>query len=211
MTADPAPAATPTTSPCPRTAHRAARALTEAFAPGVLLIVVLLAVGWQAGPDRGRGLGWAVLTAFLCSVLPYAFVRWGVRHGRWTHRRIPRREQRLIPFLVALACVGSAIALLGAAPGAPRELLALTVAMVVGLCATLLVNLAWKISVHTAVAAGVTAVLVATYGAPLLCCVPVPVLAAWSRVTLKDHTLPQVVAGAVLGAAVATTVYCSVR
>jgi hypothetical protein len=96
-------------------ARRAARAVTEAFAPGTLLILVLLAVGWQASPDRGRGLGWAAMTAFLCSVLPYGFVHWGVRNGRWTNRRITRRDQRLIPFLFALMCIVTAIALLAIA------------------------------------------------------------------------------------------------
>ncbi|GGV22968.1 hypothetical protein GCM10010277_02280 [Streptomyces longisporoflavus] len=206
MTASPAGSAT-----LPDLPRRTARAVTEAFAPSVLLILVLLAVGWQATPDRGHGLGWAALTAFLCGVLPYAFVHWGVRKERWAGRHIPRRDQHLIPFLFALACAVTAIALLSSSPGAPRDLLALTTAMVVGLSMTLLVTLGWKISVHTALASGVTAVLLVTYGPVLLWFVPVPVLTAWSRVTLKDHTPVQTVAGAVVGAAVATAVYRFVR
>ncbi|MFH8484466.1 phosphatase PAP2 family protein [Streptomyces longisporoflavus] len=208
MTASPARSAS-----LPDLPRRTARAVTEAFAPSVLLILVLLAVGWQATPDRGRGhgLGWAALTAFLCSVLPYAFVHWGVRNERWADRHIPRRDQRLIPFLFAMACVVTAIALLSSSPGAPRDLLALATAMVVGLSMTLLITLSWKISVHTAVASGVTAVLLVTYGPVLLWFVPVPVLTAWSRVTLKDHTPVQTVAGAVVGATVATAVYRFVR
>lgn len=172
---------------------RLARAATELFAPGVLLAAGLLAVGWRTSP------AWALLTAFLCVALPYAFVHWGVRTGRWTHRHIPHREQRLVPFLVALACAGTSIGLLVVVPGAPSELLMVALAMLVGQVGTLVVTVWWKISVHTTVAFGVNAVLVAAYGPPLLAFLPVAAVTGWSRVALRDHTPAQTLAGAALG------------
>lgn len=54
----------------------------------------------------------------------------------------------------------------------------------------------WKISGHTMAAGFATGVAVVTYGWvwwPVLLIVP---LVAWSRVVRKNHTLPQVIAGA---------------
>ena len=53
------------------------------------------------------------------------------------------REQRRVPLLFAVACVVTGLALL-ALLGAPRQLLALVIAMFVGLIVTLTITLAWK-------------------------------------------------------------------
>jgi membrane-associated phospholipid phosphatase len=199
-----------TATPRPTTAHRLARLVTETCAPGILVIVVLVAVGWHSTHNL-IGVGWALGAAFFCGALPYAFVLWGVHRSRWTDRHITRREQRLVPLLVTLASVTAAVVLLAVMPGAPHELLALVVAMVAGLALTLAVTLWWKVSVHTAVAAGVCAVLTLTYGPILLLTAPVAFLTGWSRVTLEGHTRGQAVAGGALGALIATTVYTLLR
>jgi membrane-associated phospholipid phosphatase len=90
---------------------------------------------------------------------------------------------------------------------APQELLALVAAMTVGLSVSLLVTLWWKVSVHTAVAAGAVTVLALVFGPALLAAWPLAGLIGWSRVQLGDHTPAQVLVGAVLGAAVAATVF----
>lgn len=92
---------------------------------------------------------------------------------------------------------------------APQPMLALVVAMLATLFITLGVTVIarWKISVHTAVAGGVTILLMLTYGPYMAVTVPVVALVAWSRVHLRDHTAAQTLAGAVLGATVAGVVF----
>jgi membrane-associated phospholipid phosphatase len=94
---------------------------------------------------------------------------------------------------------------------APRDLVALVAAMAVGLAASLLVTLAWKISIHVAVVAGAVTILTLVFGAAALMLAPLVVLVGWARVALHDHTPAQTVAGAALGALVAAGVFSLLR
>jgi membrane-associated phospholipid phosphatase len=182
-----------------------ARAVTEALAPANLAVTQLLLVSWYSTPGLA-GLGWGLLAATFCGLIPYGIVIAGVHRRRWTDRHLRVRQQRSTPFLAAIASVLAGLALL-LALDAPRQLVALVVAMLTGLAATLLVTLRWKVSVHTAAASGTVAILVLTFGSPLILALPAVALVAWSRIRLGDHTPAQTLAGAVLGGLVATTVF----
>ena len=62
------------------------------------------------------------------------------------------------------------------------------------------ITLAWKISIHCAVAAGSVTILALVYGRWSRR-VPASRAARLGRVAVRDHTVPQVVAGSILGAA----------
>jgi hypothetical protein len=196
-----------TTTPARSASDRAARIITEVCAPGILVVVILVAVGWYAAPGLA-GLGWGVLAALFCGIVPYAILIVGVRFGWWTDRHVGDRKQRLIPLLIIIGCVIGGSATL-AVLDAPRPLLALVAAMLATLFITLAITVIarWKISVHTAVAGGVAIILMLTYGPYMAVTVPVVALVGWSRVRLRDHTTAQTLAGVVLGAAVAGSVF----
>jgi membrane-associated phospholipid phosphatase len=181
-----------------------ARAVTEILAPANLAVTQLLLVSWYSSPGIA-GLGSGLLTATFCGLIPYGIVIAGVHRRRWSDRHLRVRQQRRIPFLLAIASVLVGLALL-LALHAPRQVVALVVAMLTGLAATMLVTLWWKVSVHTAAASGTVAILVVTFGPPLILAVPAIALVAWSRIRLGDHTPAQTLAGAALGGLVATTV-----
>jgi len=186
-----------------------AGAVTELLAPANLAVAQLLLVGWHstAGP---AGLAWGLLAATFCGLLPYGIVIAGVHHRRWTDRHLRLRRQRPAPFLAAIASVLAGLALL-LALDAPRQLVALVVAMLTGLATTLVVTLWWKLSVHTAAAAGTVAILALTFGLTLTLTFPAVALVAWARVRLGDHTPAQTLAGAALGGLMATTVFILLR
>jgi membrane-associated phospholipid phosphatase len=148
--------------------------------------------------------------ATFCGLIPYGIVIAGVHRQRWSDRHLRVRQQRRTPFLVAIASVLVGLALL-VALDAPRQLVALVVAMLTGLAATMLLTLWWKVSVHTAAASGTVAILVVTFGPPLLLALPAIALVAWSRIRLDDHTPAQTLVGAALGGLVATTVFILLR
>jgi hypothetical protein len=193
----------------PRDRTVLARAVTELLAPPNLAVAQLLLVGWHStlGP---AGLGWGLLAATFCGLLPYGIVIAGVRRRRWSDRHLRVRHQRAVPLLAATASVVSGLALL-VVLGAPGELVVVVVAMLSGLATALVVTLWWKLSLHTAAAAGTVAVLVVTFGPALALAVPAVALVAWSRVRLGDHTPAQTLAGAALGGLVATTVFILLR
>jgi membrane-associated phospholipid phosphatase len=196
----------------PSTARdRVARVVTETTGPPVLAGGLLLLVAWHSAPTSGAGLLWGLLAAVLASAVPFGYIVRGVRRGRWADHHVGVREQRRRPLLVGLASVTAALALL-AAWNAPRELLALVAAMLTGLAVALLVtHYWWKVSIHTAVAAGTAVILVLVFGPALFAVWPLVAVVGWSRVQLGAHTPGQVAGGGVLGGLVAWVVFSLLR
>jgi hypothetical protein len=192
------------------TRQRLARWLTEAFAPAVLVSVLLVLLGIHAEPGLVRGLTLGAVAALFESVLPYLYILRGVRSGRLSDRHIGDRRQRLVPLLVGLASVVVGVVVLVIA-GAHRELLAAVAAGGVGLVVAAAVNHWWKMSIHAAVASGAVVILLMVYGPVLLVTAPLVGAVGWSRVELKDHTWAQVAVGTVVGALVAGGVFAALR
>jgi hypothetical protein len=186
---------------------RTARMVNEALSPAVVVIVLPLVVAWYAtGGALGATAGWGVLVAVFYSVLPMAFLVHGARRGRWDGHWVRDREHRTLPLLMCLlsASVGMAVML---AFDAPTEVVALAWAMISTLVACLVVTRWWKVSVHATVAGGAVAMVTFLYGPWLLALVPLVALVCWSRVVVTDHTVAQVVAGAVLGPVVGGAIF----
>jgi membrane-associated phospholipid phosphatase len=194
----------------PPVRRRVARLVTEVLAPAPIVAALLLVVAWRSAPTATEAMAWGLLAALFASVLPFLYILRGVWRGRLSDHHVGIREQRLIPLLTGIASVLIGLGLL-AAWSAPRDLVALVAAMTVGLVVSLLVTLAWKLSIHTAVAAGAAVILVLVFGSALLALAPVVGLIGWSRVEIGDHTPAQVAMGAVLGAVVAAGVFSWLR
>lgn len=94
---------------------------------------------------------------------------------------------------------------------APRDLIALVLAQLVGLVVVLVVSRWWKISIHTAVAGGLLGILIVLFGPWALLGVPVLVAVGWSRIVLDAHNWAQVLAGGAMGAIVALALFPSFR
>lgn len=139
-----------------------------------------------------------------------AFIKWGMRTGRWDDRHVGQVQRRklLLPAVMASVATGIGGML---AFHAPRPMLA----MVLGMLATLAVLLVptalwkWKISVHTAVAGGALAMLALTWGPLVWLAYPLVGVIAWSRIALRDHTLAQTIAGAAAGTVTAGLVFAA--
>ncbi len=207
------PTAHPTQPPAAGAAPaslRVARALTEVFAPGNLVMAILLVVGAHAAASWWAGLGWGALAALFCGALPYAGMIYAARRGKLTDRHIRDRRQRLAPLALSICSVlvGAVVLVVG---GAPRDLLALVAAMITALLVTTAITARWKISFHAGVAAGVVAVLTLVFGPLSLVGCPVVLAVALSRVRLRDHTPAQVAVGALVGALIATVVFAALR
>lgn len=112
---------------------------------------------------------------------------YAVRAGLLSSRHIPDRNQRLRPIGVAAAAAITGLATLDLR-GTARRLLALVAAMLIGLVATAAITRLWKLSLHTAVAAGTATILNIVFGPTLLRGWAVVVATGWSRVQLRDHT-----------------------
>ncbi|MER6076951.1 hypothetical protein [Streptomyces sp. NPDC001833] len=193
------------TTTSPVTENRTARAITDGLEPKNVILAVCLLLG-SAQEDRLVGLAWAVHAVVFAAVIPVAYIKYGIRAGRWTDRHVGQRERRLHLIPVIMASVGIAVAAM-VVLDAPVQMTALVVAMLATLGAILPVTAFWKVSVHTAVAAGAIAILTVGVSGWWAAAFPLVVLIGWSRVALRDHTLGQVAAGTALGCLVAGGVF----
>ncbi|KGI81253.1 hypothetical protein IL38_12220 [Actinopolyspora erythraea] len=183
-----------------------AHLLTEMFAPWVLVLLLPLLVARQATETLLATLSWGLLVALTSSLLPMGVIVWGARTGRWDGHHVRDRAGRLVPFLVLLGSSALGHGLL-VALGSPWMLIALDITMVLTLLVTGTVTVWWKISMHTAVAAGSVVILAVTYGAGWWAAAPLVAAIGWSRVAVNDHTRAQVTVGTIAGALVGGGVY----
>ncbi len=189
--------------------QRAARVLTEVFSPAHLAIVLPPIVGARAGGLTGFAYG--CLAALFTGVIPYAFLLLAVRGGRIGDRHVRQRTQRFLPLGFGVVSVIVGFGLLVLLEDAPGDLSALVVAMLTGLVITVAITAVWQISIHTGVAAGTVVILTLTLGWVSALAWPLVVATGWARVVLRDHTVAQVAAGAVVGAVVAGLVFTTLR
>ncbi|MFD7263452.1 hypothetical protein [Streptomyces sp. NPDC059874] len=183
--------------------EKAARILTDALAPANLVVGLLLLIGWHS-TRSWTGLGWGLLGALFCGVVPIGIIVLGVRRGALTDQHIRVRRQRMVPMALSLVSVVAGITLLHVL-GAPADVFALVVAMLVGLASSLLVTVGWQISIHMSVAGGTVMILLLVFGAPVLPAALFAAAVGWSRLVLRAHTPAQLLAGTVLGGTAALT------
>jgi membrane-associated phospholipid phosphatase len=189
----------------------AATVVTEAFSPAIIVVLLSLAVAWHATGYRvGPTFGWGLVVAVFSSVAPMVFIVTGARKGRWDGHHVRNREGRLIPLTLCgvFTAAGLAILIIG---HAPRDLIALDVAMLGTLIVCLAITQAWKVSIHTAVLGGAVVTVVLLYGAWLSLLALLVVLVGWSRVQLSDHTVAQTIAGGLVGPIVGGVIFLLVR
>jgi len=102
--------------------------------------------------------------------------------------------------------LGLLVRLVGGAPGPVTGVDAAMLATL-GVLAGITIGARWKVSVHSAVWAGIAAMLTITYGPwALLSALAVP-LVMWGRIHVHDHTPGQALVGGVTGAIVAGTTF----
>ena len=168
--------------------------------------MTVIAIGWHA--DGRAGLGWGLLAALFTAVLPTLFISYGVRRGRWSDRNVGARRPRLVVLAFITASVTTGLILL-LVLGAPRLLTGYLVFMLASVAVLAAITTVWKISIHCAVASGSVAILALSFGLLVLPAYALVALLGWSRVALRDHTVAQAVAGAVLGAGAAALAYAA--
>ncbi|MFG2339319.1 hypothetical protein [Streptomyces yangpuensis] len=190
------PPAPPAFADCtPR--QKAARVLSDVLAPANLVVALLLVVGGHS-TGSWTGLGWGLLAALFCGVVPIGIITVGVRRGALTDQHIRVRRQRVVPMALSLVSVLAGVALLRVL-GAPVPVFALVVAMLVGLVSSLLVTVVWQISIHMSVAGGTVMILLLVFGPVVLPAAVVAAAVGWSRLELRAHTPAQLIAGTALG------------
>ena len=172
------------------------------FLIGPLLILLIV---FKSAASFSDAIRW-VLILLVLTVLPglVGFI-WLMRQRRLDNL-IQFREQRTRLYLLAStsAAIGLGILL---SLHAPAAIIATFVTGLAVLVTFTLINLWWKISVHTAYVTASAVVTIILYGAIGLLALALAPLIAWARLKLNHHTVAQVSAGAVLAGAFTVAIF----
>lgn len=183
-----------------------AQVLTEVLSPAHLVIAITFLSGVAAPGEWWVKIAWGLAASLFTGVIPYVVGLRAIARGRLSSRHLPDRRERIRPMAWTLLSVLVGWGLL-LAVHAPPSVLAVQAAMVAGAVIALAITLVWKISLHAGVAGSAALCVCGLFGWWLW---PVWLMVAavgWSRVHLRDHTLAQVIAGSLIGAASAMIVF----
>ncbi len=183
-----------------RPVKRLATALSLFFQPILVGTYVIVALSPAGAASPAAAAGWALLTVGLCTGVPSLDLARRMRAHSVSDFQLAVRTQRLRPLLVSLACTAVALTLVALAHGPKNLGVALAAALVTGTVMTV-VTTRWKISFHAGGAAGAVVLLIWQFGGVATLLLPALAGVCWSRIYLRRHTMTQVLAGLVVGAA----------
>jgi membrane-associated phospholipid phosphatase len=183
-----------------------ARILSEVLAPAPIVTALLLVAAVVTAPTRADALRNALIAAVFGALVPLGFVLYQVRRRRFTDHHVSVRRQRPIVFVVAMGSVlvGTGLLLW---LGAPRALLGVIVAGIIGIVVCGLITTVWKVSVHAATFTGSVVLLAYLLGPLALVLLAGVPLVAWARVAVGGHTPAEAVGGAAVGGVIAAVAY----
>lgn len=152
---------------------------------------------------------WTGYTAFFLLILG-SFMIYGVRKGIFTDMDVSRREQRPLIFsfglILAAVYIGGLYLL-----KSPLILKVVAIGIMIGTIIVSFVNTRIKASLHIATFAALLMGLSLGYGAHFLVLyLFLPVLAQ-SRISLKRHTLTEIIVGGILGSLITLGMYAFLR
>ncbi len=185
---------------------RLAKLTTNVLNPFLVSLAMITLLSFTSISSRSDAIKWSlILTAF--SILPVFVVVVYLVHNQKLEGIFinPRRERSKI-YLLAGACaiVGSIVL---PRLGVPLVLLATYVAGLSAIVVFMLINLLWKISVHTAFIAASATILIVLFGfAGAVSAALVPPT-AWARIELEHHSPAQAVTGALLASVIVVVVF----
>lgn len=164
------------------------------------LVFVTATVGAVVGTQLASRAAVSILLAlFLSVILPVGVLLFlGVRSGRWKDADVSVREERkrFYPIAIPVSAVGIAATWLA---GAPRYILRGGIVTFILLIVAAFINLRFKLSLHALFAAYCAVVLWQVNPVCGWIGTGLTALVLWSRLFLKRHTWPEIVAGVLLG------------
>ena len=186
--------------------ERLARLTSNIINPFLVSLAIMVLLAFRSAGSTPEALKWALLAVVL-SVLPVFLVMiFLVQRRKLDGIFVNPRRQRYMVYVIS-SCLAAADCAILYRLGAPVLLLAAFVAGLVAMVVFMAINMAWKISLHTAFITASVIILIIVFGAAgAWSAVLIPPV-VWARLELKHHTPLQVAAAAVLVAAIVLGVF----
>jgi membrane-associated phospholipid phosphatase len=180
--------------------------ISDIFNPLTLSILFVFLLAKDSTENLWEAIRWSFIFIVLCMLPIFLVILNMVKKGKLQSVFSNPREQRHILYVLGSVMVGAALIVL-IFIGAPDKLIAALFAGFVSSVLFMIVNFFWKISVHTAFASAFSSIALMLYGYSALGFMLLVPMMAWARVYLKEHTMGQVTAGALLAGTVIVTVF----
>jgi hypothetical protein len=176
---------------------RLARTATEIAQPPLVLSLLLILAS-LLGDQWSVSIWSGVIAALFICLVPFAVVLVLARRGQLTDHHVGDKKQRRPVMLWTLGSALLGCAILSVI-GAPQPVWGLVGGILCGIVALILISPIWKLSGHALTLGGATVSAVLMFGWLGLPFVVAAPLVCWSRVYLRDHSAPQVIAGFITG------------
>jgi len=185
---------------------RVAKLTSNILNPYLVSLVVIIVLSLESASSLSDAIKWSLILVGVTIMPVFSVIVYLAHKEKLEGIFIVARRQRNKFYLLACICAVASflILLLG---DAPLVLIATFVAALSAIIVFMGINLLWKISLHTAFAAGSVTVLTILYGAVGASTVMLVPPIAWARIELKQHSLAQAVAGALLAALIVVVVF----
>ncbi len=177
--------------------QRIAHLTSNILNPFLICLALILLFSFSSTSTTTEALKWVVISATMSLLPVFLVILYQLRNGKLDTFFINIRQQRTKIYLLGCLCASaSCITLI--ILGAPSLLIAGFTAGVLTAFVFTLINLWWKISLHTAIVAGSATALVLLYGWAASAALALVPLTAWARIELEYHSVTQTVSGAIL-------------
>lgn len=180
--------------------------ISKILNPQYVAIPLFWFVSHRSSSGFTNALRWFAICTCSIIIPVFLFTTVQVKRGHFTDAHVSVRQQRTQLYIFGgtwvLICLIMAIYL-----HAPPAVIAMLLAMLVSNSVAMLINLFWKVSVHTGGITGAAVVLIILFGTVALPMILLVFLMGWARFTLKKHTISQIVAGALVAAIITVLVF----
>lgn len=182
-----------------------ARVISFILNPLFILLILPFFLVYKSTYNIYSGFWWTGYTLIFLAALGL-FMLYAVRKGIFTDLDVSRREQRPLIFsfslILATIYIGGLFLF-----QSPIILKVISIGIMIGVILISFVNTQIKASVHTATFSGLLMGLALGYGGYfIILFLLIPILGQ-SRISLKRHTLSEIIAGWVLGSLVSLGIY----
>lgn len=182
-----------------------ARVISTLFNPFLILPPTLYLLIDRVANNDIYAFKWTMFSYVFISIVGI-FVAFGVILGIFSDMDVSKREER--PLLFAFMGIVTILYLISLiAFNAPKVLLIVVFALILGLLLIAIVNNKIKVSLHVATVSSFISFIAIVYGGIFLFAFLIIPIIAWSRVKIKRHTLLEAVTGGILGIALTVIVY----
>jgi len=184
--------------------NKFATTISYIFDGSFISVPIFLIVCLTVVDNKIEAINWAFLCLLFGTVIPYLYICFLYKKKEINDMRIPEKEDRIKPLVVACISYIICFIILYVLDG-PLFLKSIFAASIVSTVILTTITYFWKISLHTSWITFMVITFNILFGRWMLLMIPLIPVIGWARVRIKEHTMNQVILG--VGISTVTTFF----